>query len=122
MDTQRWSSVQGYSDTGHPRIVLDGPVYVDTQTWGLVMGGRPRIVRDGLGISGVWRYSDTGVDVQGLSEYTRTQQPGHPRNALLCSRHGSLDLLSLDLQYAALFNQAMSYALSKVGKPGIVHT
>ena len=36
------------------------PVYGDTQTQGLVVGGHPRIVQDGLGISGVRGYSDTG--------------------------------------------------------------
>ena len=36
-------------------------VYMDTHTQVLVMAGDPRIVRDGLGILGVHRYSDTGV-------------------------------------------------------------
>ena len=34
-------------------------VYMDTQTEGIVMGGHPRIVWDGLGILGVHGYSDT---------------------------------------------------------------
>ena len=42
-------------------MVRVSPVYGDTQTRGLVVGGHPRIVQDGLGIFGVRGYSDTGV-------------------------------------------------------------
>ena len=56
---------------------------------GVVMGGCPWIIQDGLGILGVRGYSDTGVgggwtsmDCQGWSGYARTQLPGHPRNVV----------------------------------------
>ena len=42
-------------------MVWVSPAYGDTQTQGVVMGGHLSIVRGGLGISGVQRYSDTGV-------------------------------------------------------------
>ena len=43
-----WVDIPGVS-----RMVWVSPVYMDTQTQGVVVGGHPRIVQDGLGISGV---------------------------------------------------------------------
>ena len=41
---------------------------------GLIMGGRPRIVRDALSILGVRGYSDIGVD----HGWTSMDSPGYP--------------------------------------------
>ena len=64
-------------------MVWVSPAYGDTQTQGVVMGGHLRIVRDGLGISSVRGYSDTGggggwtsEDCPGQSEYLRCTEMG----------------------------------------------
>ena len=77
-DTLSILGVRGYSDIGvdHGWASMDSPGYPE-YPWctrilrhsGLIMGGRPRIVRDTLSILGVRGYSDIGdqswVDVLG---------------------------------------------------------
>ena len=71
-------------------------MYGDTQTQGVVIVGHQRIVQDGLSISGVRGYSDTG----GGDEWTSKDDLG-------ILRHSNPDLLGMPLMQSAVIRTCL---------------